>query len=317
MSEALESITAADMEKGITRITKEATDGMQRWSDEKRADFCAVFDKRSKVSAYILAHTAEELLESAQRRQFVGTKAKAKLDKKYESVRGWGWAHDRDSQGQYDYRNVTIGGRSKTELDSIAESRAEEIFKNLPSLRSAVQLIRPEVATKIDKVEELKARVRELDEELESPELNEEIRLSQVDQGMTIAAFREMVKDRVARRKKLVAKLNDLTTEATELEDWIAKELFGGIPELSTAILDVAERHFERALGMLSTSRRVEERVKFGDSDSAVQMVKQFETDEQTISPTIKNEFEAALERLKLSAPIVRKALAEKKREKE
>ena len=314
-TEGMENLNTAGLIADAALAIRNEADGMQKWSDAKKDDFCKVFENRARASSYILVRTAYELLETAERRQFVGNKAVHKL--KHEVHATQCLESDPDPDGKrYGYGDFKVGGRLKSELDKIAEARAEEIFQNLPPLRQAVQLIKPDVAKKIDKVETLKKEAKKYSDLLEKPEYNSAIRLSQVNQKMTVAAFRQFVKDRVKQRKEVIEKLNETAAEAIELEDEIAKELYQGVPEICDAILDVARRHMERAVGFGSMTRRVQEHVKFGDSKAAVDMVKQFEQDELAVSSAIKDEFNQALEKLKMTAPMVRKALAAKKKEK-
>jgi hypothetical protein len=310
-SKGLENLNTEGIIKDAALALKAGSnDTMQLWSDEKRKDFCKVFEARSRASAYILTRTAEVLLDTAYRRQFVGQKALGKLQTEFSSQLGH-YAY----RGESDKYNE-VGGRDSSELDKIAHERARDIFQNLPPLKQAVQLIKPEVAKKLDTLDALKTKVKKYGDQLDTPEYAASFKLSQVDQKMTVGAFRQMVRDRVKARNALVQKFNEAAKEAMELEDEIAKDLYAGIPELQDAITDVARRHFERAAGMGQMNRRVEEQVKFGDSKAATAIVKQFEADEQAISPSIKAEFDSALEKLKLSAPQVKKLYAAQKKEK-
>lgn len=310
MDKGMENLNTESIMNDAALAVKSSTDGMQKWSEEKRKDFCEVFDQRARCSAFILTCTASELLDTANRRQFVGQKAKAKLQNEFAALLGYQAFHGKGD----DYQK--LGGRNIEELKNIAAGRAKEIFENLPPLKQAVQLIKPEVAKKIDQFEAFKNLAQKYADELDKPEYTKGFNLSQVDQDMTIGEFRQMLKDRIEKRTKLVKKLNEVAKAAVEIEDVIAKELYAGIPELQEAIIDVARKHYERAAAMGGMQRRVIEHVQFGDSEAAIAMVKQFEKDEQVVSPTIKAEFDAALNKLKLSAPLVKKAYLAAKKEK-
>lgn len=307
MNKPLETIDPTDVAKNAALVFAQGTDAMEKWSDEKKNDFCKVFEDRAYASAWILVHTADKLLEVAERRQFVGCRAASKVQSDYDAIRKTVESYQKRIGEGYPYV-VQIGGRAPEELSAVAAERAEEIFKNLPPLRQAVSLIKPEVVKMIDELETKKALIKKLSNELDKPEHNAVLRLSQVDQKMTIGDFRKMVKSKIQERKKLAERLTEAVKEARELDDSIAKTLYAGIPELQDAIIDVVKRHYERAQAMGGMTRRVQEHVKFGDSKAAVDMVKQFEADEAAVSPKIKAEFDAALDRLKLSAPMVRKA---------
>lgn len=314
-SKALEDLDVNALKNAVIKATDvTGGDSMILWSDEKKADFCKTFDDRVRVSVFILVRTAEKLGEVATRRQFLGSRA---LNKVQTEFRGIGTTSDYDSNRFHDPKDYNhLGGRNLTELNQIADERAEEIFKNLPPLKQAVQLIKPDVAAKIDRIDKLKEQIKPLADLLDSKDFAEDLRMSEVDQNMTIAAFRTMVKERVKRRRQLVDKVNELSKEAIELEDAVAKALFGGIPELGDAIVEVIRTHYERALALEQMGRRVPEQVKFGDSKAATDLVKRFEADEKTISSSVKDEFDAALNRLKLSRATVKKAFNAKKKEK-
>lgn len=316
MNLPLESIDPAEVTKNASIIFAQGTDAMEKWSDEKKNNFCEVFESRTRVSAWILCVTAEKLLATAERRQFVSAKAAQKTRAKYDTTNKTVNSYAVAAYARTYPQSWLIGGRPAEELSAIAATRADEIFKNLPPLRQAVAIIKPEVAKKMDELERKKTKAKKLSEELDQPRFNTEIKLSDVDQNMTIRTFRKMMKDMVADRKALANKLNAALTEASELDDEIAKDLYGGIPELQEAILEVVAHHYERASAMGGMSRRVQEHVKFGDSKAAVEMVKQFEADELAVSPNIKAEFDAALARLQLSAPMIRKAAKQLKEKK-
>jgi hypothetical protein len=297
----------------VTRLATRAAagegfDAMQRWSDDKRTDFCKVFGERSAASAYILNATADLLLEKTHRLQFISERAKQKAQ---ESRGAHALIGIEVRYGNY-YPPSLIGGRARQDLDTIAQERADEVFRSLPPLKSAVKVIKPDVAEKIEEIETRKEKLEELTLKLEKPEFDTNIRLSSVDQTMSIGDFRAMVKGRVKARNELVQQINDQADTLAELEVVVAKALYAGIPELSDAIVGVAVQHYERAKAMETMNRRVGEQVKFGDSQAATSLVKQFENDEATVSDSIKTEFAAALTRLQLSSTQVRKALKAK-----
>ena len=61
-------------------------------------------------------------------------------------------------------------------------------------------------------------------------------------------------------------------------------------------------------------SRRVSERVAFGDSDGALSLLEFFEKDEAVVSDNIQAEFDTALEKLHLSKKAVKQLKAAKKK---
>jgi hypothetical protein len=312
MADGLENLDVDDIKKSaIIAVSEGSSDAMMTWSEDKRSDFCNVFEQRAQASAYILVTTADKLLEKTHRLQFIWQKAYEKARKERGSTAFY-MGKEADKYGYY--RNpVIVGGRGADDLNTLAEERADQVFRNLPPLKQAVQVIRPDVALKIDEMDKLKAKLDKLTTELEGKEYTTSLRLSQMDQNMTIGDFRALVKEKIKKRNDLVEKINDAASLVSDLEEWIAKELYAGIPELSDAIVAVAIQHYERAKGLEGMTRRVQEQVKFGDSNAATSLVKRFETDEAEVSDSIKSEFAKALEKLNLSNKQVKKALKAKK----
>lgn len=312
MADGLENLDVDGIKQSATLAVSEgSSDAMMTWSENKKGDFCNVFEARAQASAYILVTTADKLLEKTHRLQFIGQKAYEKARKERGSTAFY-MGKEADKYGYY--KNPTIvGGRGVDDLNNLAEERADQVFRNLPPLKQAVQVIKPDVAVKIDEMEKLKAKLDKYTSDLETKEYSTNLRLSQMDQSMTIGDFRTLVKEKIKKRNDLVEKINETATLVSEMEEFIAKELYAGIPELSDAIIAVAIQHYERARGLETMTRRVQEQVKFGDSAAATTLVKRFETDESEVSDTIKSEFAKALEKLNLSGKQVKKALKAKK----
>lgn len=277
-------------------------DALTNWSDEKKNEFCSTFESRARVTRYLLLLSAHTICKVAEQRQFIGNKHVAEI---HESLRRadinalW----DADTRGCY---NGRVGGRSNAELQVIAEERADTILDELPPLRQAVQVIRPEVAKKIDQRTAIIAKLKEVKEQLE--ELGGDVRLSELDQNMTIGDFRKSIKARSAKRNKLALKLKDLAEEGAELDSDIHKALYRGLPGLSDAVAKVCQQHVERAIALDATTRRVTEQVKFGDSDAAVELLRGFEKDEAAVTDEIRAEFGQAMQVLQLAGKKARKS---------
>lgn len=313
----LEEFDIENVENTLAIAVPVNSDGMAVWSDVKKIDFCKVFENRSKASAYILNKTADILLERTHNLQFIGVRTKEKA----QANRGARVFTEHDEHPNYKsgvnngyprFTN-TVGTRDIQELNQIASDRADAVFRNLPPLKQAVQVIKPEVAVKIDTLEKLKAKLEKLATSMEEKKFKTSIKLSEVEQDMTIGAFRAMVKENIKARNTLVSAINETASEVKELEEQITKDLYAGIPELSDAIASVAVQHYERAKALETMNRRVAEKVRFGDSKAATDLVKGFENDEAKVSDNIKSEFAAALEKLNLSGKQVKKALKGKK----
>jgi hypothetical protein len=157
----------------------------------------------------------------------------------------------------------------------------------------------------IEKRNKLLAKGKDLLKQAE--ELAGSLDMDDLDQEMTIASFRAMVKEREKKRAALLSKLDEVGDEGRSLDSRINKFLYDGLPGLSDAVIKVINDYLDRAVGFSAMNRRVGEQVQFGDSEAAMEMLKTFEKDEAKISSDIKAQFDKALDDLKLAA---KKALA-------
>ena len=275
------------MDVGLGELAPVDGASMVAWSEDKRKEFCGIFEDRSTAAGEILFLTACAVYESAKNRHFIPA-APGFRDKLFDN-------HNR----RHNYRHE-IGGRTHEELNQIAKDRAKSILDTLPASRDAVEVIDSETASKMRKKERLDEQLKELQEELE--ELPIEIKMSEMDQSMTLGQFREYVELEVEKRKKLVAKVQKVGGQARGLEQEISKKLYHGLPGLKDAVAKVITAHLERATFLSTTTRRVVEKVKFGDSAEAMTLLSTFEQDELKVSDGVRAEFAGALEALNLHA---------------
>jgi hypothetical protein len=286
------------------------TQGMAKWTDEKRKEFANLFEDRAKAARYIFIKTAELMLSLAHNRRFI---SQLHLDKLELKVSYDPFLVERQEQyGTRRYMPAMIGGRTKEELDKIAAERAEQILKELPPLKAAVRIISKETAANIDKRDQILARLRIMKQRLE--EMAGSYSLADVDQKMTIGEFRKGVRDRDRKRAALSRQMNDMGQTGIELDNQINKALYLGLPGLSDAVIKVVADHLERAVAFDQTTRRVTEKVLFGDSEAAMELLKGFERDEVTVSDNIKAEFSAAMLKLGIAAGKKTRQLKAKKK---
>jgi hypothetical protein len=259
---------------------------MAAWSETKKAEFIATFEKRSAASRLILETTASCVLEIASRRKFVSTKHVNQVERSSTVDCQWN-------------KHQEVTGRSNEDIHKIAQAQAEAILKGLPPLKKAVQIIDPDTAKKIDARDKLLVKGKKIRDEL--VELAEPIRMVDLDQNMTVGEFRKLVKDRERKQKRLVNQLDEIAKDGNELENAINKALYAGLPGLSDAVVKVVNDCYERSSALDATTRRVAERVKFGDSAAAMDILRRFEDDEVEVSEEIKAEFDGALKKLKVA----------------
>ena len=298
----------SDPTSEITALTTQlANDNLALWSDEKRKDFSNTFAQRINVARYILIKTAAIVSTKALKRHFISEKHNKQLPENYNYPPNEIYDTGTNQWG-YTNRTSFVGGRAITELDGIAEQRAEEIITQLPRLNDAVRVISPDTAKLIEKRDKLLTKGKELLER--TKELSGELDLDDLDQNMTLTTFRYMVKTREKKRVALLNEMDEVGKEGQLLEGRINKFLYEGLPGLSDAVLKVIRDFVDRSTAFSALNRRVSEQVQFGDSEAAMEMLKTFEKDEAKISGDIKAQFDEALQQLKLAA---KKGLAGKK----
>jgi hypothetical protein len=282
----------------ITVLSTELNaDAMVGWTDEKRKDFVSKFTERARTSRYIAVQTAHYIMDKAQHKQFIS-------QKHVKPFEGFGQKllelQDRTTaqNGWQNYLN-TIGSRPISELNTIAEEKADEILSNLPPLKKAVEILSPEISKAIEDRDKLLEKGKLLFEQAE--ELSGQLDMADVDQNMTVAEFRMFVKERNRKRRDILSKLDDVTKDAQALDTKINKFLYSGLPGLSQAVVDIITELLEKSTAFGALNRRVEEKVMFGDSSAAVTLLQSFEKDELKVSQGIKSQFDQALEQLKLA----------------
>ena len=268
----------------VQDLTVVASGEMSTWSEAKRLDFVATFHKRALCSRYVLLRTAELCMETAQRRQFISNFHVKEIEKRTKRPylqAHYGSLELTDNRNSY---NRTVSGRSVEELDSIAGERAAALLDGLPALKLAVKIVNADLAKKIERKEECEKRGQVLLDELKT---------------MTVGAFRAMVKERGRRNDAILDELEELGELGGKLEREICKALYAGLPGLSDACIDVIVGCYEQAAALDTTTRRVEEQVKFGDSATALELLRTFEKDEVQVSDEVAARFKEAMATLR------------------
>lgn len=273
-----------------------------QWSDEKKKEFVTTFQARTRAARYILEKTAQIVIQEALTHHYISEKHVSNVWK-LQNVNAD--LFDASTSSQIHFGHTSVGGRNTEQLDEIARERAEAILKELPPLQQAVQIISPETAEMIVRRDEIVKEGNKLTDRLE--EISEPISMADIDQKMTVGEFRQMVKNIKKERMQLISQLNELGEEGSELENKINKNLFKGLPGLSDAILNVATSHAEKSLALDEMGRRVGEKVQFGDSAAALELLHHFEEDEVKVNDSIKAEFKSAMEKLQLSSKSTRR----------
>lgn len=285
-------------ENNMNALVREVDNAaLATWSEDKKKEFVATFATRAACARYLLLRTSMRIIEKATTRKYISAKhtRNAKLAE-HNDLRP---CYDGASANPHYFSPVTAGGRPIKELEELADKRAAAILDELPPIRTATQVIMPDIARKMARRDELLEKGKKLFEKYE--ELSEPISMLSLDQEMTIKQFRKYVEKRSDDRDAVLKELNRIGKEGCELDDTINKALYAGLPGLSKAVISVAQQHVERATMFDQLTRRVEERVLFGDSGEAMELLARFEKDEAEVSEAIKGEFSKAVEALKLA----------------
>lgn len=261
-------------------LVNETTSGsMSLWSDEKRKDYVKLFKERSGRSYRLYWLTAWEILNETYRKGYLSY---AQNQKAYEELN----------------RENRTHGYANAEDTALAKDRAKEILQKLPSLNKVMAILDPDTSKLMDERDEVLAKGQELADKLQ--EYPEEIKLSEVEQDMTIGQFRAYVKKLDSEKKQLVEEMDELGKRGQDLEKQIGKALLKGIPGLSQEILDVITELVNKAKALQVITNRVEEQVLYGDCENAMEMLRHFHKDEAKIEGEIKEKFLNSLEKLQL-----------------
>lgn len=271
-------------------------DSIQSWSESKKDNFIELFKQRAKVARAILLMTINQLNEECTKKHFIGYHYLSNHTKETHEMLNS--LYEKRSNDYYD-RDVKIGGRAICEISQIAKERAEEIVKRLPNVKKLLEIVAPEIV-------KLQEELKVLDEEYEIEaeyfkKQSEDIDVENLDESMTLKELKELVQTRADNKLASVQKLDKLQERMVEIDKITTETLKDGIPGVRESIREVVKKIFDQQSALSEVSRRIEEKVKFGDSEAAVKLLEHFEKDEKTIDPEIKQQFDKALEVLKVA----------------
>jgi hypothetical protein len=278
---------------------------ISNWSDDKRKDFVGLFSDRTVASYRITLMVGQKMVEAAEERKIFASRHKTFLANRMGGVT----FHELLYPTQHQYYNAHYNApkpvqppqpttqRTDTELSVIATERANIMLDELPSVQAAMKIIQPEVVTWMMKRDVLKADCEKLITQLDDSE--ETVKMSD-HRDMKVGAFLDMVQAKDKHRQDLVEKLNKFSEQGRAFDEKIHKVLYKGIPGLSDAVMDCVVSLYESATAMTEMNRRVEEKIQYGDSDAAIELLKGFEKDEKTVSVDISARLKNALDHLKV-----------------
>ena len=295
-----ETMTVADNTTNpFSLMVGESAAAMALWTDDKKKDYVGLFKQRANASMYILRNTARELASRAKEKQFLGVPRYNKLVEECMQFAGedaiQGDYYNR--QGNADLWRKTYD-RSQVDLDAIVKQRVVSLIKQLPSLNAAMLILDAETHAKMLRRDELREKGQEITDKF--AEVSVDVRLSDMDQSMTIGDFRKYMKDLESKRRAMLEELEEIGKECQDLERHINKALFKGLPGIGEEIESVVKELYQQSKDMGSTSRSVENTVLYGDCEAALAILESFKSDEQKVSTAIGLRFQNGLELLKL-----------------
>ena len=295
-----ETMTVADNTTNpFSLMVGESAAAMALWTDDKKKDYVGLFKQRANASMYILRNTARELASRAKEKQFLGVPRYNKLVEECMQFAGedaiQGDYYNR--QGNADLWRKTYD-RSQVDLDAIVKQRVVSLIKQLPSLNAAMLILDAETHAKMLRRDELREKGQEITDKF--AEVSVDVRLSDMDQSMTIGDFRKYMKDLESKRRAMLEELEEIGKEGQDLERHINKALFKGLPGIGEEIESVVKELYQQSKDMGSTSRSVENTVLYGDCEAALAILESFKSDEQKVSTAIGLRFQNGLELLKL-----------------
>jgi hypothetical protein len=260
-------------------LASTSSDAMREWSEQRRKDFVHMYSQRADAAIAILVRTAERLHEAAVRRFIYPQRATFSSD---VHVSHYG----------------THGDRKWDEIEQVATKRADAIFGELPQVKKALEIVNHDVFELMEKKDKV---VKSGTDKLKKlNDLSQTVALSELDQDMTIREFRKYAEERESMRKRLVRELNDLAEEGNALEAKIHKALFKGIPGLKEAVEVAIDAQMARVKGFEQLKRRVQEKVLFGDSEAAQELLQHFKDDEVELDVDVKKQIAEALAKMNL-----------------
>lgn len=258
---------------------------MAAWSERKREQFIQTYSQRTHAAIAITLMTAGEFRQKATNNHFISQRHLRRLDDKYTTTDPW--------------ESINHSGRSREELREVAKERAKEIAQSLPPIKKAVQLIDADTAAKMTESEKLRKKAQKAADAL--ADLPTKIDMND-HKEMTVGEFLNNVKSLAKQKRKLVEVMDEAGREAHRIDTQVNKKLYAGLPGITEACVAVLAEHYDRARGLRQLLRRVEEQIRFGDSEAAVALLSGFEKDEAAVSAETGNKIKAAMDILKAKA---------------
>lgn len=245
---------------------------LQNWSDTRRIEFRNALNDRVNVKIFLLVHTAEGIIDRALRRKFISEKHKDKLNVPRGLYTDSGYPRK-------------VGGISIEELTERVDKKVGEIIKNLPTLKAALTIIDPVTAKKMDKLTALKVKAQVIFDEVQ--ELSKNKDLDDFPEDMTLKEFKAQLKTAAKAKISKVRELEDLGKEVRQLDEEIDKKLYAGIPGIAEAIIETVQNLVELARACSKMGKEMGEKVMFGDSETAMEILKTFDKEETQMGDNI------------------------------
>lgn len=302
----------------------DTTDPMKLWSEKRRDDFCETFEQKTNFAILILKATVSGLFNEARERHFINMSISLPSRTSVDDIPNVDLKWKRDKLEQCHvylaYSNSKLlGTRDSAELNEIVAIRLGNLLAELPASLSTIRIIKPETAKKMELLKKVNDKLLILNKEL--TELSKDIEISDyLGQGLTIDDFVAKMRSIETKKLKVAQRASAISVKYSGLNKEINKDLYGGIPELEKATIKIIEDLFDQIAVLIKLRRNVVESVKFGDSEAAMAILKQFEQDEIELGPAIEAGFKAVMSKLRsthgLSSGRITKAVKKSKKSK-
>lgn len=287
--EVQETISENTDETSLDSLVKLVeNDSIVNWPDDKKNDFITLLKKRGSVSGYLLTSIAKRIYQEAISRKFIKENKKEFHCSKYF-----------DSDKTWCRLNNTVGGRNLQDLEEIIKEKSDNILAELPTMKFAIQILKPNLVGSYDQIEKLTKEINKIIKE--NNKIKEDISdIENFDETKTMKEYKEYVKTQMELYNEGVLKANSKSLERITYKNKVDKALIKGFPEIAESIEEIVEKLLEQATTVNIFLRRIEEKVKFGDSALALDLLKNFEKDEKETSSELKDTLKSIKQKLKL-----------------
>lgn len=278
----------------VPKLNSEISGPIFNWTDEKKKEYVKLLELRIDDTNFIIKGICNKIFKVASERYFIGNKSSVAIQELFPKTNISRNSSNNYNKSEREYSHLT--SLTIDELDKIIDERANSIIQELPSSISVVRVILPETAKEMDKLSELNKIRKSKEEDL--AEIPVCLDIDDFPDSMTIKEFKREVKNNMIKKRDLLTELNEIYGKIKKLQESIDKALYKGIPELEKAVFSTIKDLFEQSTAYGQLYRRLEERVRFGDSEAAISILNEFKDNEVNINENTKERIAIAVQKI-------------------